>query len=226
MTEAEWLEEEFSDFALLDYLCKSHRLNRTKAGRRKFWLVGCGCCRLMWNWVELIPTAAALVLAAERFADGETKFTEVSKRDAELRIPNFGRNQSVMFAARGLAYSNVMIVATFAIHHYAEAVVRDSLIPAVRTQLWSGAMAQATHLIRCIFGNPFRPVAFNPSWRTDTAVILAQQMYNSREFTAMPILADALQDAGCEDEQVLSHCRDAGPHARGCWVVDGVLGKA
>jgi hypothetical protein len=81
-------------------------------------------------------------------------------------------------------------------------------------------------LVRCIFGNPFRPVAFNPAWRTDTAIALARQMYDSRDFGAMPILADALQDAGCEDEQVLSHCRDAGPHARGCWVVDGVLGKA
>jgi hypothetical protein len=81
-------------------------------------------------------------------------------------------------------------------------------------------------LARCIFGNPFRPVAFNPAWRTDTAIALARQMYDSRDFGAMPILADALQDAGCEDEQVLNHCRDAGPHARGCWVVDGVLGKA
>lgn len=81
-------------------------------------------------------------------------------------------------------------------------------------------------LARCIFGNPFRPVTFNPAWRTDTTVALAQQMYDSRAFGAMPILADALQDAGCEDKQVLSHCRDAGPHARGCWVVDGVLGKA
>jgi hypothetical protein len=81
-------------------------------------------------------------------------------------------------------------------------------------------------LVRCIFGNPFRPVTFNPAWRTDTAVIRARQMYDSRDFGAMPILADALQDAGCEDEQVLSHCRDAGPHARGCWVVDGVLGLA
>lgn len=50
-------------------------------------------------------------------------------------------------------------------------------------------------------------------------------MYNSRDFGAMPILADALQDAGCDNEEVLSHCRDAGAtHFRGCWVVDGVLG--
>ena len=76
-----------------------------------------------------------------------------------------------------------------------------------------------------IVGNPFRPVSFLPEWRTDTAVALARQMYESREFGAMPILADALQDAGCDDAAVLDHCRGPGPHVRGCWVVDLVLGK-
>ncbi|MDY3556283.1 hypothetical protein R5W24_005446 [Gemmata sp. JC717] len=52
-------------------------------------------------------------------------------------------------------------------------------------------------------------------------------MYESRDFSAMPILADALQDAGCEDGAVLDHCRDPhGVHVRGCWVVDLVLGKS
>lgn len=86
------------------------------------------------------------------------------------------------------------------------------------------AIAIAT-LFRDIFGNPFRPVTFSPEWRTDTALSLARQMYDSREFGAIPILADALQDAGCEDEQILSHCRGDGPHVRGCWVCDLVLGK-
>jgi hypothetical protein len=81
-------------------------------------------------------------------------------------------------------------------------------------------------LLRDIFGNPFRPVAFDPAWRTDTAVVLARQMYEAREFSAMPILADALQDAGCYNDDVLNHCRDAtAQHVRGCWVVDLVLGK-
>ena len=80
-------------------------------------------------------------------------------------------------------------------------------------------------LLRCIFGNPFRPVTFSPTWRTSTAVALASQMYESREFSAMPILADALQDAGCDSADVLDHCRGDGPHVRGCWVVDLVLGK-
>ena len=80
-------------------------------------------------------------------------------------------------------------------------------------------------ILRDIVGNPFRPVTFDPEWRTSTVTALAQQMYDSRDFTAMPILADALQDAGCENADILDHCRGPGPHVRGCWVVDLVLGK-
>jgi hypothetical protein len=79
--------------------------------------------------------------------------------------------------------------------------------------------------LRCIFGNPFRPVAFSPEWRTHTVVALARQVYESRDFGAMPILADALQEAGCDSEDILDHCRAEGHHVRGCWVVDLVLGK-
>jgi hypothetical protein len=86
---------------------------------------------------------------------------------------------------------------------------------------------EQARLVRDIFGNPFRPVSFSQEWRTDTAVSLARTMYDSRDFSAMPILADALQDAGCDSEDILSHCRDAEQaHVRGCWVVDRVLGKA
>ena len=83
-------------------------------------------------------------------------------------------------------------------------------------------------IARDIFGNPFRPpVAFEPSWGTSTVLAIARQMFESGEFGAMPILADALQDAGCEDETILTHCRDANqPHVRGCWVVDLVLSKS
>jgi hypothetical protein len=79
--------------------------------------------------------------------------------------------------------------------------------------------------VRDIFGNPFRPATFSPSWRTDTAVSLARTMYESRDFSAMPILADALQDTGCDNDAILDHCRGEGSHVRGCWVVDLVLGK-
>ncbi len=79
--------------------------------------------------------------------------------------------------------------------------------------------------VREQFGNPFRPVPFSPTWQTDSTVTLASQMYESRDFGAMPILADALQDAGCDNADILDHCRGDGPHVRGCWVVDLVLGR-
>jgi len=86
--------------------------------------------------------------------------------------------------------------------------------------------ARAVWALREVIGNPFRPVAFDAAWRTDTVLSLARHMYESRDFSAMPILADALQDAGCDHDDILNHCRDAnGVHVRGCWVVDLVLGK-
>jgi hypothetical protein len=86
--------------------------------------------------------------------------------------------------------------------------------------------AELAQLVRELFGNPFRPVAFDPEWRTSNVVSLAKSMYEARDFSAMPILSDALQDAGCEQADILDHCRGPGPHVRGCWVVDLVLGKA
>ena len=81
-------------------------------------------------------------------------------------------------------------------------------------------------IIRDIFGNPFRPVAFDPAWRTEHTVGMAAKMYDDREFAAMPILADALEEAGCEHADILAHCREPGVHVRGCWVVDHLLGKS
>ncbi|MDY3562871.1 hypothetical protein R5W23_004352 [Gemmata sp. JC673] len=81
-------------------------------------------------------------------------------------------------------------------------------------------------LFHDIFTNPFRSIAFAPEWRTGTTTAIARQMYESRDFSAMPILADAMQDVGCNNDDVLAHCRDPQQvHVRGCWVVDLVLGK-
>jgi hypothetical protein len=99
--------------------------------------------------------------------------------------------------------------------------------PAVRRAVWT---------LHEVFGNPYtlrrkrkaeprRGWMLDPAWRTNTAVALARQMYDSRDFSAMPILADALQEAGCDNEDVLAHCRTQGEHVRGCWVVDWVLEK-
>ncbi len=83
----------------------------------------------------------------------------------------------------------------------------------------------ARGLILCTLGNPFRPVTLEPAWLTSTVRSLAEGIYAERAFDRMPILADALEEAGCDNADLLAHCRGDGPHVRGCWVVDLVLGK-
>jgi hypothetical protein len=79
--------------------------------------------------------------------------------------------------------------------------------------------------MRDVVGNPFRPVTFNASWQTTTVKTLAQSIYDERRFGDMPILADALEEAGCDNTDILNHCHQPGSHVRGCWVLDLLLGK-
>jgi len=80
-------------------------------------------------------------------------------------------------------------------------------------------------LLRDIFGNPFRPATINLIWRTPTVKQLAEAIYETKDFSRLPILADALEDAGCNNQDILNHCRQPGVHARGCWCLDLLLGK-
>jgi hypothetical protein len=93
------------------------------------------------------------------------------------------------------------------------------------SKIWAGEEEIQTNLLRCVVGNIFRPVPLDPAWRTPAVLHLAQSIYDDRAFDQLPILADALEEAGCSSREVLDHCRGPGPHVRGCWVVDLVLGK-
>src|SRR5262249_20874086 len=75
------------------------------------------------------------------------------------------------------------------------------------------------------FGDTQRPISLDPAWLTSTVAALARGIYEERAFDRLPILADALQDAGCDHPDILDHCRGPGPHVRGCWVVDLLLGR-
>jgi hypothetical protein len=81
------------------------------------------------------------------------------------------------------------------------------------------------HLLRDIVGNPFHPTTVADQPLARTTVEIAQQIYDERAFDRLPLLADALEEAGCQDTNILAHCRHPGPHVRGCWVVDSLLGK-
>jgi hypothetical protein len=74
--------------------------------------------------------------------------------------------------------------------------------------------------VREVFGNPFRPARLEPAWRTPDVYQLARGIYEEGAFERLPILADALEEAGCYDQAILDHCRGPGHHLRGCWLVD------
>ena len=102
----------------------------------------------------------------------------------------------------------------------------DDLYDVIVLRVGTEEIAIQANLLRDILGNPFRPVIFDPAWRTATVSSFAERIYADRAFADLPILADALEDAGCTSADVLEHCRRPGEHARGCWVVDLVLGKS
>jgi hypothetical protein len=183
-------------------------------------LAGCAFCRSIWHLID-DEAARNAVETAERYADGEASRAELKAAYTESAHVTSAANK----AASGTADCPFSVafcaeVATCAADAFAFA-------PGATEGAYLAESRRQSHLLRCIFGNPFRPVAFDPAWRTSDVVLLAQGIYDERAFDRMPILADALQDAGCTNDDILAHCRDANtPHARGCWVVDLVLGKA
>jgi hypothetical protein len=205
MTEAEWLAAE-APLAMMQFL-------RGKVSDRKLRLFAVACCR---RHSHLLPDdpSCKLVDAAERFADGnvgkeELKAAWVVAWDAGMVDVRNGTwtpgGQAARQVARDAAASGAYEGAIEVAH--------------------AAASQSECQLFRCIFGNPFRPVTLNPAWRTSNVTALATAIYDDRAFDRLPILADALEDAGCDNSDLLSHCRQPGEHVRGCWVVDLVLGR-
>ena len=204
MTEAEWLA------------CRDPRrlLDGVSANHRRLRLFACAECRRQLHNVVRDEFRNALDVA-ERYAAG-------AATDAELSAAS----RATMYGSARRRANRAQSPTLGLIHWLVQPDV--SMLSAASLAVASKPAARQwqCQVLRDIFGNPFRPVAFDPDWRTDTAVALARRMYESRDFTAMPILADALQDAGCDRDDILAHCRDANAtHVRGCWVVDLVLGK-
>jgi hypothetical protein len=192
MTEAEWLTWEESR-PMLDYLLRN-------ACDRKLRLLSCACLRIL----DGIPFEIQKTIEyVEKGVDRLLRWEEVMSRVHRLAFQMNNRDTDSLPWTLLDGPGDAVIGSVL---HF------DRVHPFDDSRL--------TGLLRDIFGNPFRPVTFAPEWRTDTAVTLARQMYESRDFCAMPILADALQDAGCDNELILDHCREPGPHVRGCWVCD------
>lgn len=214
MTEAEWLVCAHTS-SMLEFL-------RDRTSDRKVRLFGCECCRRVWD--EISPHRRCLVIATEQYADEIISKGDLIQTCTTIPSGKFtAADNAVMWLWNSLRciYDKASVSAKMA----AAFRVTSERSSKQWEDACSAELLHQVRLIRDIFGNPFRTINFNLTWRTDTALSLAQQMYDSRDFGAMPILADALQDAGCDDDDILNHCRTEGVHVRGCWVVDLVLGK-
>jgi hypothetical protein len=202
MTEREWLECTDPQ-KVLDFL-------RSKASDRKLRLFACAYCRCIWHLLSDLRSRKA-VDAMERYADGLA-------------------DEAVLVRARSVAQAayddSLDKWAHRLAHHATEPAAIDAAWKCAfhrGPRKWHGAVLAL--LIRDLFGNPFRCVVLNAAWLTPDVLTLAGHIYCDRAFEQMTELADTLEEAGCDNVEILSHCRGPGPHARGCFVVDAVLGK-
>ena len=196
MSEAGWLKE-YVHAQPLVWELRGTSVTRTKAGRRKLRLFGCGCCRLLWDHLRDERLRRA-VEVAELFAEGRaTKQEFETARAAAQAVTTSG---SLLPNAPGAQESTAASMVDGLTRPQAFDAAFYMTCYSLPLAGYCGEERTANRIIcdllRDVFGNPFRKTPFEKGWRTDTAVSLARQMYESREFSAMPILADALQDAG------------------------------
>jgi hypothetical protein len=211
---------------------------RTDAmSERKVRLFAWACCQRISHLLVLADSQTALKIL-EKYADGQASLEDLvavnrvhALKFSHERLLARGAVDCATFVARG-GEAPVVNLAIGAAHNAAWAaagIAIDEGRRPTQKQLAGKAKQDAIHaaLVRDIFGNPFRPAAFDPEWRTSDVLALARGIYEERAFDRMPILADALQDAGCDSDDILNHLRDANAlHFRGCWALDLVLGKS
>jgi hypothetical protein len=195
--EAEWLAC-VDPSPMLDLL-------KRKASDRKLRLFAVASCRGSSAWA-LFPNdqCREAINFAEQFADGYIGWKQLWDAREAISV-----TKSSVRKMHSAGYSWQMGDA------WAHVAADVAMVPVV-VPWFPGTCG----LLRDVFGNPFRPVTFDPSWLTSDVLALAEGIYQDRAFDRMPILADALQDAGCGNEDILNHCRQPGEHVRGCWVVD------
>jgi hypothetical protein len=204
MTEAEWWACETPSL-LLECL-RGEQYDRQRR------LFVCACCRRLWHLLADGRSRAAVV-TAERFADGL-----VTRQELEFSwdAAQFGLADMFTFPDEADA-ANVLA---------AQAAQWPTVtwfnIPAL-------SRGEQAHILRDIVGpRLFRPAHVDPrwlSWHDGTVRGLSEEIAERQRFELLPILADALEDAGCTERAILGHCRGPGPHVRGCWVVDALLGR-
>jgi hypothetical protein len=193
---------------------------------RKLRLFACACCRRIWHLLSDERCRAA-VIVAERYADGHATTDElVAVREDAAAVPTLWEvpDWNATNAVRGATDPDAERAAAFC-SRAAAIGSADASSPADREAAKAVAEKRQADTFRDITRNPFCPVALDPGRQTAIVVSLAQAIYDERAFDRLSILADALEDAGCTNAEILQHCRLPGEHVRGCWVVDLLLRK-
>lgn len=233
MTEDEWLTC-CDPLEMLDFV-------RERLSDRKLRLFAVACARRVADLIEGEGSRNA-ILVSERFADGRCGEAELESAFAGAELTNFViRNMPYAFSAHHLATASAGDTA----HPDASSAAEDSCWCAQLTRqpeyLWesnrswksSGVRLDLARILREeMTSDPFRPIAFSPTWRTRTVLAIASSAYETRHHETgyldndeLAILADALEDVGCDRASILEHLRSAGPHVRGCWAVDLILSQ-
>jgi hypothetical protein len=209
-----------------DYLRGSGR-----ASDRKLRLFAVACCRRLAHF-PLIETVQAAIEVAERFADGHATAADLQQAAAQAQGYQGGYTVGVRARAAVRACSldardaasatGQVVFAVYAAAGRSESVRRAE-------------SAEHGDLLRCLFGNPFREVPIAPSilaWNDGCIMRLAQAAYEDRHLlegtldrTRLAVLADAIEESGYSDTELLGHLRSPGPHVRGCHAVDSILGR-
>jgi hypothetical protein len=216
MSEEDWLSGDYS------------RMLRCvgPVSERKHRLFNVACCRLVWH-LFLREAVREAILVGEAFADG---LADRDQLRAALRTIHSARAaepthtpQATVLHAAGFVASDIGAFGLFGpVSEIATILANKSVrvheLPAAEVTVFAALLVE-------FFGNPFRRVKLDPAWLSDSVTALARGIYDDHAFDAMPILADALEDARCTSGDVLAHCRSGGPHYRGCWVLDLLLGK-
>jgi hypothetical protein len=195
------------------------------AGERRWRLFACGCCRRVWYMLRDRRSRRA-VEVAERFADGAAAARELDEacRGALDTWQHWPRMDALAVKAIGAA----TWVAKPAVGLHEAATVLEYTLASEARLPPDEALLDRADLVRDVFGNPFRPAAVDPAWlawNDGTVARLARAVHDEGAFDRLPVLADALEEAGCADPDILAHCRAAGAHVRGCWLLDLLLDR-
>jgi hypothetical protein len=236
-TETGWLKAVF--VAPMLYCLRE----RGQVSDRKLRLFAAACCRRAWHLLQDERCRNA-VAVGECYADGLASAEELG-RAGEAAMSALDE----LCTARGHNIRVVLRKAPFVFPRGAAGAIRWACAAAWTAgeggerAAWTAEgvantkeLAANCDLLRCIFGNPFRPATLAPvvlTWHDGLVVRLAQAAYEERQLSSgtldnsrLAVLADALEEAGCTNEVILGHLRGPGPHARGCWPVDLCLGKS